>query len=224
MTRDAPALPPALREIASTRTLARGEQLFRAGSPASHLFHLAEGSIRLVRFGPGGEEISIHQARPAEFFAEASLHAKRYHCTAIANVASVVVVLPAREVERLLATDPAFADDWIRLLARQLRASRTRVERLCLRSARERVRHLLLTEGTGPCGRFVPSGTLKELALQLGLTHEALYRTLAAMRRSGELVAAPGALQLAGDAAPATVGDAARAASVRGRRPRRCCR
>jgi CRP-like cAMP-binding protein len=30
-------------------------------------------------------------------------------------------------------------------------------------------------------------GTLKDLAAEIGLTHEALYRTLAALERSGEI-------------------------------------
>ena len=36
------------------------------------------------------------------------------------------------------------------------------------------------------------SGTLKDLAAELGLTHEALYRTLAALTRSGEIKRARG--------------------------------
>ena len=40
----------------------------------------------------------------------------------------------------------------------------------------------------GADGRTVSlRGTLKELAAELGLTHEALYRTLAALERSGEI-------------------------------------
>ena len=40
-------------------------------------------------------------------------------------------------------------------------------------------------------------GTLKDLAAELGLTHEALYRTLAALERSGEIKRAKGKITLA---------------------------
>jgi CRP-like cAMP-binding protein len=180
-------LPPALLALASEQVLESGAALFQATSPASAVFFLVVGTIRLVRFGRDGEEIPIHQAYAGEFFAEASLYGDRYHCNAIAIQASTVLALPARDVRRLLEHDRRFSGYWVETLARQLRASRARVERLCLKRAHERVRHLLLTEGTGPQHRYALRGTLKELALYLGLTHEALYRTLADMQRAGDL-------------------------------------
>jgi DNA-binding IclR family transcriptional regulator len=42
---------------------------------------------------------------------------------------------------------------------------------------------LLLTEGSGAAHRYTLHGSLKDLAIDLGLTHETLYRTLAAMER-----------------------------------------
>ena len=64
---------------------------------------------------------------------------------------------------------------------------RTRIEQRNIRSARERVRHFLALNA-GADGRTVAlPGTLKELAAELGLTHEALYRTLAALERAGEI-------------------------------------
>lgn len=189
-------LPPSLMALASTRALEPDEVLFRAAAPAAAVFFLVSGSLRLVRFGKGGEEIPIHQAHAGEFFAEASLHGDRYHCTAIAAKASSVLVLPADEVGHLLEHDRAFSGYWIETLARQLRNSRARVERLCLKRASERVRHLLLTEGIGPKRRYELRGSFKELALSLGLTHESLYRTLARMQHSGELTREDGALRL----------------------------
>lgn len=73
------------------------------------------------------------------------------------------------------------------MLAHQIMTLRTRLERRNIHSARDRVRHFLaLTVGAD--GRTVElSGTLKELAVDLGLTHEALYRTLARMEADGEI-------------------------------------
>jgi len=88
-------------------------------------------------------------------------------------------------MKQLLDVDGEFARQWVSLLARQLRAVRTRVERLSLKSACERVRHLLVSEGRGPRCEVKVQGTFKDLARSLGLTHEALYRTLATLEREG---------------------------------------
>jgi CRP/FNR family transcriptional regulator, dissimilatory nitrate respiration regulator len=51
----------------------------------------------------------------------------------------------------------------------------------------KRVRHYLAVNA-GPDGRTVAlPGTLKDLAADLGLTHEALYRTLARMTADREI-------------------------------------
>lgn len=181
------ALPVALAPHAVPRRLAAGETLFRPGGLARHVYFLATGRLRLLRHGRDGEAITIHQAAAGEFFAEASLHAERYHCAAVALQPSEAWALPSPVLKQLLATDAAFALEWAGLLSAQLRQARARLERLSLKSARERVLHLLQTEGRGTACRYRPAGTLKDLAGDLGLTHEALYRTLAALVAEGRL-------------------------------------
>jgi CRP-like cAMP-binding protein len=64
---------------------------------------------------------------------------------------------------------------------------RTRLERRNIRGARDRVRHFLAFN-TGPDERTVVlHRTLKDLAAELGLTHEALYRALADLATDGEI-------------------------------------
>jgi CRP-like cAMP-binding protein len=54
-----------------------------------------------------------------------------------------------------------------------------------------------LSVNAGADGRTVDlPGTLKDLAAELGLTHEALYRTLAALERSGEIKRTKGKIAL----------------------------
>jgi CRP-like cAMP-binding protein len=71
-------------------------------------------------------------------------------------------------------------------------ALRTRLEQRNIQSARERIGHFL-TLNLAADGQTVElSGTLKELAADLGLTHEALYRTLALMEDDHEISRAEG--------------------------------
>lgn len=183
MTSPRPELPAALAHLAVERSFDAGQAVFRMGAAARHVHFLAEGRVRLSRFGPQGEEVAIHAARAGEFFAEASLHSERYHCTAVVAQPALVASIPSDELRALLRRDADFAMQWLAIVSRQLRQARTRVERLCLKGASERVWHLLLTEGSDAAHRYTLHGSLKDLAIDLGLTHETLYRTLAAMER-----------------------------------------
>jgi len=182
-----PGFPAALHPHASCVTYGPGKTIFRAGSATRWVYYLASGCVRLIRRGRAGEEIVLHQAQAGEFFAEASIDSARYHCDAVAMETATVFRVSAVDLTNLVAADSEFARQWISLLARQLRAVRTRVERLSLKSAAERIRHFLLSGASGAAGYVKINGTLKDLARDLGLTHETLYRTLARMERSGQL-------------------------------------
>ena len=86
--------------------------------------------------------------------------------------------------ERIRKAAQAFAAT----LARQVMNLRTRIEQRNIRSARERVRHYLALNA-GADGRTVElTGTLKDIAAELGLTHEAStarWPRLNARARSG---------------------------------------
>lgn len=180
-----PSFPSALLPCVSRLELQPAQPVFRAGTLPRYIHFVEEGALRLVRHGRRGEEVVLHDARPGEFLAEASLDSMRYHCDAVASQSSVVLRAAKADFQRPLVDDADFARLWMALLAAQLRTARARVERLSLRSAEERVRHLLLSEGRGAQCELEIMGSLKDLARRLGLTHEALYRTLARMQKAG---------------------------------------
>jgi CRP-like cAMP-binding protein len=178
-------LPESLSALAEVTSFDQGERVFHNGAAARHVHFLASGQVTLSRFGPQGEPVSIHVALAGEYFAEASLHSERYHCDAVVAQPAVVASIPSTALRDLLRRDADFALQWVAILSQQLRRTRARVERLSIKGAAARVRHLLLTEGQGAGHRYTLRGSIKDLAAELGLTHEALYRTLAAMEREG---------------------------------------
>ena len=92
--------------------------------------------------------------------------------------------------------EPKAAQAFTAMLARQVMNLRTRLEQRNIHSARDRVRHYLALNA-GADGRTVKiAGTLKNLAAELGLTHEALYRTLADMAAAGEIGRLKGKIRL----------------------------
>jgi CRP/FNR family transcriptional regulator, dissimilatory nitrate respiration regulator len=189
-------LPPTLRKASVVRRLARGEALFRQGDPAAAIFTLEQGQLRLLRQTGDGRTVALHTARPGELFAEASLFSELYHCDAIAAAPSRVRRYPKRQILAAIRCDPALAERFIAVLARQVQALRARLEERTIRSARDRVlRHLVLAADAGS-GTLRLGGTLMDLAAEIGLTHEALYRTLARLERDGAIARTKGRITL----------------------------
>jgi CRP/FNR family transcriptional regulator, dissimilatory nitrate respiration regulator len=71
------------------------------------------------------------------------------------------------------------------LLLRELRHVRAQNERLSLKTAEERIIHAIEVEGND--GVLTLTQSRKNWAAELGLTHEALYRTLARMVKERRL-------------------------------------
>jgi len=134
-----------------------------------------------------GAEAVLQVASSGETLAEASLFSPAYHCDAIAATETVVRLYPKKVLLKKLERDPKLGRAFTARLAQQVMALRTRLEQRNILSARERIRHFL-TLNLGVDGQTVEfSGTLKDLAADLGLTHEALYRTLADMEKDKEI-------------------------------------
>jgi len=180
-------LPASVCSAAIDHKIKAGEPLFRLGDKSLGLCEVIAGRVRLARVDRSGREIVLHVAGPGETLAEASLFSPQYHCDAIASTDATVRVYPRREVLATFERNPKAAQAFAETLAQQVMSLRARVEQRNIRSARERVRHFLALN-VGPDRRTVVlPGTLKDLAAEIGLTHEALYRTLAALERSGEI-------------------------------------
>ena len=189
-------LPAAVRSAAVDRKLKAGEPLFHLGDKTSGLYEVLEGRVRMTRVDRSGRETVLFVAGAGETFAEASLFSPAYHCDAVASTDAVVRIYPKSAVLAAFTKDPKAAQAFTATLARQLMGLRTRLAQRDIRSARDRVRHFLALN-TGADGRTVAlRGTVKDLAAELGLTHEALYRTLAALEKAGDIKRARGKITL----------------------------
>ncbi len=170
--------------------------LFRAGQRPLGLYEIVSGKLRLVRIDKAGRETVLHSAGAGNTVAEASLFSSAYHCDAVAATDAVVRLYPKAAVLAELAFNPDAAQAFMAHLARQIMDLRTRLQRRNLRSARDRVRHFLIVNAGADGCTVVLHGTLKDLAADIGLTHEALYRTLARMEADREIRRADGKIIL----------------------------
>jgi CRP-like cAMP-binding protein len=171
-----------------TRTLGRGEALFRQGDPAVAIFAIENGRLRLERHTPDGRLVPLHIARAGETFAEAALFAESYHCDAVAlDAPTHVRAYPKKAVLHALGTEQSGMVGLLATMARQLQGVRQRLELRNVRSARERVLLALSLRMTGSTNTVDLPAPLQDFAADIGLTREALYRTLAALEREGRI-------------------------------------
>jgi CRP/FNR family transcriptional regulator, dissimilatory nitrate respiration regulator len=201
-TSDLPA--PDIASVRPTlRRLAAGTSLFHRGDATFGIFFLAAGRLRLQRVTLDGNATTLHAPRPGETFAEASLFADRYHCDAVADTDCEVWIYPKDALTKRLRNDPASLWDYAGGLARSLQNMRQRYELKQIRSAPARVLQLLRLR-CDESGVYRTSGALKELAADLGLTHESLYRALAVLEREERIERTDQALRVTGMRTAAT--------------------
>jgi CRP-like cAMP-binding protein len=184
----ADTLSPLLAAGRAVRRLAADEALFNQGDPAVAIYQVESGRLRLVRRTSDDHRVILYTARSGEFFAEASLFAETYRCDAVAAAPSRVRVYPKAEIMALLRAEPALAEAFMARLAHQLQELRTRMELRNIRSARERLLQYLRLRA-GKDGRSVRiDGQLQDIAAEIGISREALYRTLSTLVSDGSIV------------------------------------
>lgn len=173
-------LPDGLRQLAIGALIRKGEHVFSAGTTPHWMFYVVHGEVALERSGAHGEHVILQRCRSG-FVSEASLMVDAYHCDAVALEETQVIKLPGQALRSQLQGDPGFANRWMRTLNAEIMRLRMQCERLTLHSVHERLVHLIQTEGQA--GRYpIPTG-IKTLAAQLGVSHEALYRTITDLKK-----------------------------------------
>jgi CRP-like cAMP-binding protein len=178
-------LDSGLLSDAQVLSAAAGSALFRAGEKPSRIFYVRTGEALMQRMTSSGSQVILQRASRA-FLAEASLTAARYHCDGICRTDCELVVFSVHAIREAIDNNRETRWAWINLLAAQARRQRACIERLALKTVRERLHHLVLTEGSANREYSLP-GTRMELAAELGVTPEAIYRTLAALQSEGVL-------------------------------------
>lgn len=189
-------LPAAIRQSSALRQLEADEALFHQGDKASAIFEVEQGRLRLIRHTINNQQVVLHTARSGELFAEAALFSDRYHCDAVAAVASYVRAFSKRKLLAAFRSDPALGEHFMASLAHQIQALRARLEQRNIRSARERVLHYLMLAAVEDGLTVTLDGTLMDLAAEPGLTHEVLYRTVAALEKDGIITRTGSAITL----------------------------
>ena len=156
-------------------TYRRKQVVFSQGDPCDHVMYVQSGAIQLSVLSNTGKQAIVAVLGPGEFLGEGALagHPIRLE-TATASVASSVLVIPKRQMIRLLHSQHAFSDRFIaHMLLRNARLEADLVDHLFNSSEKRLARTLLLLARYGKENqpqRLLPKISQETLAEMVGTT------------------------------------------------------
>ena len=170
---------------ARIQSLKKGGWLFRCGDKVEGIYFVLEGEVKAVRHLANDSEAVMMRASNGEFFAESAIAADHYSCDAIAVKPLRIAFVSQPDLNKALQ-NAEFAKAFFLANAMNARRQCSRYERVRLRSAKDRVLHIMACEG-GPDGIFHWPGPLTELAVELALEPETLYRVLSELEKDKKI-------------------------------------
>jgi CRP-like cAMP-binding protein len=162
--------------------LAAGARIFLAGQIVEAVFMVVSGRVQLERHTPHGARLILQNAGPGAVLAEASAYSMHYHCDARVIEGASLAAMPKPAFLAALRNNPHLAVTWSAMLARSVQSARVRAEIRSLPKVAER-----LDAWLGEGHRMPERGHWQEVAAELGVTREALYRELS-RRRTGHCI------------------------------------
>lgn len=169
-----------------------GEIIYLDGSPATRLYVVADGNIKLMRHTLSGKDVLLDILKQGEFFGGLT-HARdeTYSETAHAHTPVCTLSIDGGDFRRLLSEYPDVALRVMDIVAERLQASQEMVRLLSVASVEQRLAHVLLRLGDKlgeeddvglliqmPLGR----GDLAELT---GTTTETASRVMSRFQKDG---------------------------------------
>jgi len=125
---------------------AKGGKIFSQGDPATEVFYLQKGSLKVSVLSRTGKEGVVAILGAGDFFGEGCLAGQpRRMATAVALRASIALVIEKPQMLAMLHTQPALADRFLsHMLTRNIRIEEDLVDQLFNSSEKRLARTLLL--------------------------------------------------------------------------------
>jgi CRP-like cAMP-binding protein len=194
------ALQTALLDAARVQRLDAGQRLFRRGDPASGLYAVVAGAMRIGAVSACGKEALLTLVEPPYWFGEISLFdgLPRTH-DAFAESASTLLLVPQAELLELLERQPQYWRDFALLMSQKLRLAFAALEQMSLLPAAPRLarRLLLIAEnyGEGEPRRVIHLAQ-EQLALMLAISRQTTNQILKELEAQGILRLAYGEIEI----------------------------
>jgi CRP/FNR family transcriptional regulator len=182
---DRPASDPAeaIRNAGQSVSIARDESLFCEADPATAVFAVVSGTIRLSKMLSDGRRqiIGFHEA--GDIIGLALAEDYPYSAEGVTPVR--LRRLSRAQLDRMTEANPQLRSNLFSLAARELAAAQRQILLLGRKTARERICSFLIDRQRGDSGRIELPMSRTDIADYLGLTIETVSRTLSQLRAEG---------------------------------------
>ena len=177
-----------LLEGATPRQFDAGETIFLHGEPASSVYLIIEGWVKLYRISPSGAEAVVSILKRNRSFGEAvALRDEAYPVSAEAITDCLLVQIDGNRMRRQIMADPRLALSLLAASYVHLHGLVEQVEQLKARSGVQRLAEFLveLAEGHDNGARLPLPYNKTLIAGHLGIQPESLSRAFARLRDHG---------------------------------------
>lgn len=169
-----------------------GQTIYAAGEPATRLYVVATGKVKVLRPTPRGQNILLDIITAGEFFGSLlTLGDREYRDSAAAKTACCVLHIAAEDFQAILRRHPPVALAVLDLVAARLRDARDLVEQYSIPSIEQRIAALLvklgeqLGEARGETLLIQMPLSRQDLAEMAGTTVETASRVMSQFRKDG---------------------------------------
>lgn len=176
------------------------EVLFREGEPATYLFALGSGQVKLTTSLPDGRQQILRLAVAGQLLGLETLGGGRYPFTAEALTTVMVCKILQRDLRRILESNPGIAWRVIQALGRELEQAEVLIRDLGLKTAQEKISSFILSlmrrRADHDKAKLPLLLSRREMAEMLGLTEETVSRIMAELCRKGVIETGKGFVRI----------------------------
>lgn len=182
---------PAFRGCSTTMLYRRRQVIFHEGTPASGLYILCRGAVKLYQSDRFGHDHILHVATAGDILGELPMDATEpYSVSAEAITDAQLCFLPRDGLVKFIQESPMTGVRLIEALSKSVSTAHKKVRALALKRAENRLAELLLqlAEATGASNgdgatHIKLDYTRRELAEMIGVSTETAIRLLGSLKR-----------------------------------------
>jgi CRP-like cAMP-binding protein len=174
-----------IKKLVFEKTADRAEMVLLEGEPATNLYFVASGAVKVFKTSVEGKEQILSIVRPGESFNDVAIFDGGPNSASARTMGPVLLYgIKRNDMEAILRDHPQIALNVIRVLARRVRDLVSLVEDLSFRHVISRVAKILFEHVGGETGRG-PRLTQQEMAAMAGTAREVVGRSLKALEEEG---------------------------------------
>lgn len=183
----APAELESISRVVFEKTADRAEMVLLEGEPATTLYFVGSGAVKVFKTSAEGKEQILGIVRPGESFNDVAVFDGRPNAASARAMGPVLLYgIRKDDMEAILRVHPRVSLNVIRVLARRVRDLVSLIENLAFRHVIGRVAKIL-SEQAGGETEHGPRLTQQEMAAMAGTAREVVGRSLKALEEEGAI-------------------------------------